>query len=214
MFATDRDLAVLDPAAFRDAAWIGQIVTRGTASVSGVLLTASAIEVPFHETSIEAGYIAVVGAGVFEAVQVLGPNDLEVTRLRDSFEALTWPAVSVPASPFAVVTFRPQIETVHRRILQLLGMHTPPMESTVTLSESAIKNPWDIVRLEALGTLHLVYAAAGALAPEDSPANQRAAMYRRRFHDERARVVAHLDTDGDGKVDVLRPLNAARLVRG
>ena len=214
MFATDRDLAALDPAAFRDAAWIAQVVTRGTGSISGVLLNATAIEVPFTDTAIEAGYVAVLGAGAFEAVQVLGPNDLEVTRMRDSFESLTWPGVNVPASPFAVVTFRPQIETVHRRILQLLGMHASPFESSVTLPDSRIVNPWDFVRLEALGALHLVYAAAGAIEPEDSPANQRAAMYRRRFAEERSRVVAHVDLDGDGRVDVLRPLNAARLVRG
>jgi len=83
----------------------------------------------------------------------------------------------------------------------------------VRVSETRVKNPWDFVRVEVYGTLHHIYSAAGSALQFDHPMNQRAAMYRQLFRDERLRIVAQIDLDGDGQPDVLRRMNMGQLVR-
>jgi len=80
--------------------------------------------------------------------------------------------------------------------------------------ESAITNPADLRTLEALLTLHLVWAAAAAVAGSGSVQASRAESYRLRAARERSALRARLDLDGDGVPDAERRPGAAVLVRG
>lgn len=86
-------------------------------------------------------------------------------------------------------------------------------ESADEPGEASVKSPWALRLLVSLGALHLVYAAASALAPVGSPLRERAEMYRERFAAERQRVAARIDTDGDGEPDAVRRLNVLLLER-
>jgi hypothetical protein len=213
MFATDRDIAQVDPSVFRDFVWLGQVISRGTASVSGTMLEASAQDNSFVGSGIAAGSIVTVGGATLEVIDVIGPTFLSVGRLREDANGTPRPAASIASSPFHIMTFRPQLEWVHRQLLAMLGVGWSMVEDQVLLPESRITNPWELVRAEVYGALHLVYAAAGSALASDHPINLRASLYRHVFRDERMRVVVQIDLDGDGMPDVLRRMNVGQLVR-
>jgi hypothetical protein len=213
MFAKDRDIAQVEPNVFRDFVWLGQVVSRGTASVSGTALEASAQDNSFVGNAIEMGYVVTIGGVSLEVIDVLGPTFLSVSRLREDAIATARPAALIASSPFHMMTFRPQLEWVHRQLLAMLGVGRFTNQDQVYLPESRIKNPWELVRAEVYGALHLIYAAAGSALASDHPLNQRASLYRQMFRDERMRVVVQIDLDGDGTPDVLRRMNVGQLVR-
>ena len=78
---------------------------------------------------------------------------------------------------------------------------------------SSVINTEDLARLEALGALHLIYAGASAVAAGSPIEAEKAEWYRRRFMEERGRVVAQIDLDGDGRADAVRRPTAMRFVR-
>jgi hypothetical protein len=211
----DREIAVLDPSAFRDLAWLGQTLTRGEGSITGTTLeTTTAPEVNFTDTLIEEGHVINVGGVVLEVVAVTSTESMELSVPRPTIESPVEPPRQLKSVPYSVVTFRTQLEWVHRQVLSMLGLR-PGVEATdERLSESVVLNTWELARVEALGALHTIYSAAGALEANDSPNNQRAAVYRRRFQEERQRVVAHIDLNGDGKADAVRRMNVGIVERG
>jgi hypothetical protein len=114
------------------------------------------------------------------------------------------------------VTFRPQVGVVHGQILRMLGIE-PEDPREGALGESAVVNPGAVTRLECLGALHLIFAAASAASPGGSAGlgyGERAAMYRERFAAERGRVSVLIDTDGDGQPEAMRRPGVGHLVRG
>lgn len=214
MFALDRDIAQVEPSVFRDVTWVGQLAAKGTATVNGSTFEASSVSPLFTDGGVEPGHIVVVGGQSLEVIDVLSETFLEVAMLRESVDARTIAPVDIASSPFHVMTFRPQIEWVHRQVLAMLGLAPEVVNDGVLLPESSVKNPWEFVRVEVFGALHMIYAAAGAALASDHAINQRSAMYKQLFREERLRVVAQIDTDGDGQADVLRRMNVGQLVRG
>lgn len=181
--------------------------------VSGDTLSiVGSLDVPFNQAMIEEGHMVSIGAMVVEVADVQSANTLTVTVLRPTMDSVTQPPRQIDTAPFTILTFRTQIEWAHRQVLTMLGLRAQGDPGT-GLSESAVTNSVDLVRLEALGALYLIYSAAGALENNESPNNQRAQVYRRRFNDERMRVVAKVDTDGDGVADAIRRLNVLQLSR-
>lgn len=212
-FAQDRDLATLDPIIFRDVLWTGQTLTRGEGLITGtVLTTVGSPEVPFTQTTITEGHIVNIGGFILEVEAVVSAGSLSVSVLRPTTTTPAEQPRQTDTLPFTIVTFRPQIAWVHRQLLHALGLRAlgEPGDGP---AESAVTNPADLARVEALGALALIYSAAGALEAADSPNNQRAAQYRRRFTDERARTTAHLDTDGDALPDSSRRFTTYPLTR-
>jgi hypothetical protein len=213
MWALDRDIAIIDPIVFRDVAWAGQTISRGDAKIEGSTLSVmGSVEVPFDDAGLESGHVVNAGGFIVEVESVLTGTSLTVTVLRPTLDSPTQQPRQLDGVPFTVISFRTQIEWAHRQVLTMLGLRADADAGT-GLSESAVKNSGDLVRLEALGALHLIYSAAGALEDATSPNNQRAQVYRRRFADERMRAVARIDTDGDGVADAVRRFNVLQLSR-
>lgn len=213
MFATDRDLLVLEPLLFRDLAWAGQTLVSGTATVVG-----SALEFDGDRAldlqGVGPGCVATVDGVSCEVVALVGATELLVSVPRAAPgdpPAAPPPAVSRPAY---IATFRPQLAWAHRAVLHMAGVAPAGEGAPGQPEEGAIRNGEDLRRLEALVAAGLIYATVAAGGPADAPHAQRAALYARRAAAERARLRVHLDRDGDGVADEVRALGAPRMTRG
>ncbi|MCC6321353.1 MAG: hypothetical protein IT438_07955 [Phycisphaerales bacterium] len=205
---TDRDLLALEPALFRDIAFLGQVLFRNNVSLTSGVLTAAAGS--FADSQLAPGHIIVIDDLPLEILERSSATTAVISLLRAEIDAPPIVPANFTARPGLVVTFAPQIALIHAELLHLLGLSNPA-EGDPT--EADILNPADLRRAEALGTLHLIYSAAGALVGPDSPAGRRADMYRLRFNAERRRLRIHLDTDGDGQADAIRTPAVTPLIR-
>ena len=214
MFATDRDLLVFEPGLLGEVAWAGQRLVSGTGDVSGTTLTLTSQDNGLLAQGVGPGSIVRIGGNGFEIVSVSTESTAQVSRLRASATDASIGLVSMTGVAVEVFTFAPQIADVHRRVLRMLGVEPAGEAAEDELDESAVMNPGDLARLEALGALHLIYAGVSAGLAGDAPASIRAEFYRARFAAERGAVVAKIDTDGDGVADAARRPGLGRLVRG
>lgn len=207
MFAKDRDLYVLEPGLHKDVAWLGQKRISTIGSVVGTTLTINTQS--FVDAQVEAGAVVIFDGIVIEVVSVLSATQAAVSMMRGDVGSAAIPGVEANTRGTAVFDYSAQRAMVHRQVLVMLGLD-PDSEG---FDESVVTNPGALVRLEALGTLHLIYASAGAPGRAGEKFNQRAQMYKDRFMNERERVVATIDLDGDGIADVSRRPNVMVLNR-
>ncbi len=216
MFASDRDLLVLEPTLLLQAAFAAQTVLRGAASITeGQLRFAGA---NLAAAGVQEGMLAMVGtAGAAISMEIVSIDSDEratVSLLRSSASEPVRPVPDVPETTSVVVTFEPQRAVVHGLVLRMLGLSAGTTPPSGPLAEDRVKNASELALLESLGSLHLIYSAASALTGPGSPAGARAEMYRERFSRERWRAEARVDTDGDGVADAVRRFNIGMLVRG
>ena len=214
MFARDRDLLVIEPGLLGSVAWVGQRLVLGVGSVTGTTLAMGSQDNGFVSQGVGAGSVVSIGGAGFEVVSVSSETEATVSRLRDSADGPAVALADVTGAEVSVFTFAPQIADTHRRVVRMLGLEVAGEALDDELDESAVVNPASLVRLEALGALHLIYAGASAGQGADSPAAARAALYRERFAAERGAVVVKIDADGDGVADAARRPGLTRLVRG
>lgn len=214
MFAKDRDLLARDPNVFRDMAWAGQRLVRGTATVDGTTLTFSSQDATLIAAGVGAGHVVVAGGVPYEVVSRIGESKVTISRMRASEGDPAIPGTEASDVDAWVVTFAPQIEIVHRQVLRMAGMEpggAGPAGGRV--GEGAITNGAALVEVEALGALHLVYAGGAVASGAGSSARIRAELLRKAFREARERAVAEIDLDGDGKPDATRRLNVVQFVR-
>ncbi|MEN0019376.1 MAG: hypothetical protein AAF747_00675 [Planctomycetota bacterium] len=208
MFALDRDLLALEPTLFRDVGWAGQelLAGEGHLDAGDVVLTNGNTD--FQGCGLSSGHVVVVDRMSLEVIEVTTATVAQVSRLRATRDGPAEWAVQTQDLPIVIRTFGPQIGVAHRQVLRMLGLDTGDAD------ETAVVNPDSLVHLESLGALHLIFSAAAAFAPGGSPLAERAAMYRERFEDERGRVRAEIDLNGDGIADATRRPNVMLLGRG
>jgi len=208
MFASDRDLLVLEPGVFREVLWLGQRLVRGAGSVSGTTLTMTSQDEGFDAAGVDAGHVVVIDGVALEVISRTSASVLEVSRLRESVTAAPIGGGSIVNRVVEVSTFVPQLALVHAQAIRMLGLDSPGGSG---VGEESVTNGGDLTLVEALGALHLVYASASAAgAPGLAP---KAAMYRERFSTERQRAGARIDLDGDGVADATRRMNVVRFTR-
>ncbi len=213
MFASDRDLLLLEPNLFRDVGWVGQRLTRASSSsVSGTTLTLTSPDVPLDAAGVEAGNVAIVNGVGYEVVARLSSTQLTISRPRARLDDPVQPPSPATGVEAFVHTFAPQLAIVHAQLLRMVGIE--PDDPASEPGPSRIVNPTALTRIEALGALFMVFAAASAAAGPESPAGKRAEFYRLRFAEERERAVVRLDLDGDGVADATRRFNVVQFVRG
>jgi len=209
MFAKDRDLVVHEPGLHRDIAWMGQRLISGIGSLVGTALTINSGS--FTDVGIESGHVVIFDDVVLEVVSVESDVEATVSMLRADTSSNAIPGIDASNRKVEVFGYGPQIGIVHRQILGMIGIDVDDPDG---LSVDAVTNPNGLVRLEAIGALHLIYSGAGATGRNGQKFDQRAKMYRERFASERERVVAMIDLDGDGIAEVTRRPNAFVLDRG
>ncbi|MCC6284201.1 MAG: hypothetical protein IT439_02690 [Phycisphaerales bacterium] len=209
MFATDRDLLVIEPHLFRDLGFLGQRVLSASGDVSGTVLSLTTPGASFVGAGVQSGHVLLLAGVACEVVDVSAPSQATVSLIRaarDGTPVAPAPGVGVSVEAW---TFGPQIGIVHEQLLRVMGVGVSPEAP----SESQIIAPEGLATLEALGTLHVLYAAAGALSHAASPLGARAAMYRAWFGVERQRALVRLDLDGDGVPDATRRLGVSQALR-
>lgn len=209
MFSQDRDMLTIEPHAFTDALWAGRRLASGTAAVSGTTLTSSSSTASFTEAQAETGQVVVFNGVPLEVVAVTSATVLAVSRLRTSTDDEALPPEPSSAASFTLTTFAPQRAIVHRQLLGLLGLDLPDGPGA-----EAVVDTTALAHAEALGTLHLVYAAASALSGPSSALGARAVMFADMFSRARQTLAVGLDLDGDGVVDATRRPALMHLVRG
>jgi hypothetical protein len=214
MFANDRGLLVLEPNLVRDVGWVGQRLVKGSGDVSGTTLTMTAQNVGFDLVDAGPGHVVVVGGVVYEVIARISNTQLTISRMRSADTGAVLPPSPATGVVVELPTFGPQLGMVHEQVLGLLGIDPSEAAGVGVVTEASITNAGSLVLFEALGALHLIFAAAAALAGDGSPAAFKAGMYRERFGAERGRVAARIDTDGDGVADATRRPSVVQLVRG
>lgn len=209
MFAQDRDMLAVEPHAFTDALWAGRRLASGSAGVSGTILTTTSATAGFIEARAQAGQVIVFNGVPLEVVSVTSATVVEVSRLRVSVDDDPLPPAGVSSAAFTLVSFAPQLGIVHRQLMGMLGLDRQDGPGP-----EAVIDPEPLAHAEALGALHLVYAAASALSGPSSALGARAAMYADMFSRARQSLAVGLDLDGDGVVDATRRPALVHLVRG
>jgi hypothetical protein len=212
MFANDRDLLLLEPNLFRDAAWIGQRLLSTTGSLVGTLLTITSGDV--QAQGISTGYVAMYDGTPCEVVSTTGSTKMTLSLLRPDTTGPLIPPASLGTKPVVVASFRPQLALAHAQVLRMLGIEPSDTPGPGQITESSVTNPRTLWLATALSALHLIYSGAAALSPSGSPLTERAEMYRRLFAEERKLAVGRIDTNGDGVADATRHMNIIQLMRG
>lgn len=210
MFASDRDLLVLEPGVFREVLWLGQRLVRGVGSVNATTLTMTSQDTGFDEAGVGEGHVVVIEGVALEVLSRTSADEMEVSRLRAGDSGAALGVGTIAGGVVEVSTFAPQLALIHAQVVRMLGL-APSGSGGGAPTEADVVNPEDLRLVEALGALHLVYAAASAAGAEGMAS--KAAMYRERFSAERQRVVARVDLDGDGAPDATRRMNVVALSR-
>lgn len=215
-FATDRDLLGLEPNLFRDVGWVGQRLTKGTGSVSGTTLTVTGADVALDAAGVGAGHVVTIAGAAYEVLERLSATQLTISRLRAGPGDATIPPSAGASGEAVVHTFAPQIAAAHSQVLAVAGLAEEGSPAAVkgARHEGQVLVDAALVRLESLGALALVWAAAAGALGAGSPGQQKAEWYRERFERDRERVEVKLDLDGDGAPDELVRLRWARMRRG
>lgn len=210
MFASDRDLLVLEPRLFEEVSFASQTVLTGQGDIESDGTTLTARGMDFAGAGVDAGWVVVVDGVAAEVVARVGTGALTISRPRASSGDAPLPLVPGSGLSVRVMTFRPQLGVVHEQALTALGLGAG---SGSGLEASSVLNPAALTRVEALGALHLVFSGAAALVGYDSVLWQKAQMYLSRYAAERHRVSAIVDLDGDGVGDATRRMNVMQFVR-
>ena len=217
MFASDIGLLTLEPNLFSEVGWSGQRLLSTNGTLSNTTLTLPGTDLA--ASSIDAGCVILMSGVPLEVMERLTSTTLKVSLVRWGRTGPAIPPVGMTSGLCEVWTFRPQIAVAHRLVLRLIGVsegtppNTRPGSDAQPLGESAVVNSADFTTLEALLTLHIIYAAAGASAPGGSALIPKADQYRKRGSDERTRMAALIDTDGDGLADATRRTGIIPLIR-
>jgi hypothetical protein len=215
MFATDRDLLVLEPELFRDVGWAGQRLVKGVGDVSGTTLTLTSQDNTFAAAGVGAGHVVLVDGVGYEVIARLSATTATISRLRPDPEGAAIPPASVSGKAVVVSTFAPQIDWVHRYILRELSID--PDENGDGVKESDIMNPKAFREVEAMGALGVVLfsSATGAVAVDAGASSRliRAGVFRERAANTLRQIGAQIDTDGDGVIDATRHAGLSFMVR-
>jgi hypothetical protein len=214
VMARDRDVLVLEPNVFRDLAWAGQRLSRGSGSISGTTLTIASPEVALDTADVAAGHVAVVGGTPYEVVARLSSTQLTISRLRERVTDAAIPPTGATNQETSITTFRPQIALVESQVLRMAGFEPDGSERPGRLPSSAVRVDAELTRLVCLGALAVIWSAASGLLGERSAGWSRAEWYRRRFEEERTRVSVAVDAGGDGVIEARRALRSVSMIRG
>jgi len=211
-FATDRDLLIAEPNVFRDLPMLSQqrLVTDD-AHVTGVTLTSPTAD--FAEARVDAGGVVVLDGTAIEVVQRIDANTLSVSMIRGVNDALAIPPGDRVGATVQARTFEPQIERIHRELLERIGIGTGGEQRETSWTIDMIVSVDRMVELETLGTLSRIYVMAQAMTGDNGPLCNRANHYQRRFDQLMQRTHIRLDPGGDGRVDLTVPLGRVRLQR-
>ncbi len=209
-FSTDRDLLAIEPAVFEDVPFAAQRrVSVADGVVSGITLSSASAD--FVSAQVDVGVVLLVSGVAYEVLTRIDANTLTISLPRAHTTDPGIPGGDGVALDVIVQTFSPQAELIHDGLLRLIGIDVDDPDSA--LDESAVISKSLMARLEALGTLEVVYSGAASLVGDNDTLLMKAGEYRRRFRQACTGATLSLDTDGDGVVDQRLTLGTIRFTR-
>ncbi|HVZ32684.1 MAG TPA: hypothetical protein VG963_09680, partial [Polyangiaceae bacterium] len=193
MFAQDRDLLALEPNLFRDVSWTGQFLAQDTCVLASGALVVNTIDL--EALAVNTGMVVLVNNQPLEVILRADSSTLQVSLLRSDPADNTRPPADQSSATVRISTFLPQLGIVHAQLLRMFGLMSTynwyaQGQPAGVATELGVLNPSELVLMESLGALHLIYSAASALLGSQSPAAERAELYRQRFAEERWRAKA------------------------
>jgi hypothetical protein len=214
MFASDRDLLVLEPRLFNEVAWSAlKLVDSNVGAVNALGDRLTITGETFDTKGIGAGHVVLVDGTPAEVLARQSATQLTVSRLRAFRDGAPIPVPAGSNLRVLLFSFAPMIDLAHQRLMRCLGIRSGALADGEGPEESAITNPGALIELEALLTLHAVYSAAAVTAADDSALWAKAEAYRARSRVERERTGAEIDLNGDGVADAVRRVSAVRFNR-
>ncbi len=209
-FTTDRDLLAIEPAVFEDVPFAAQQRLKAEDSVlAGTTLTSDSAD--FVAAGIDAGCVVLLNRVVHEVLECVDANTLEVSLPRASMMEAAILGGDGSNLELIARTFSPQAEVVHTGLMRLIGVE--PEDGACEVSEASVMSIDLLARIEALGTLEVIYSGAASLVGENDMLILKAGEYRRRFREACAEATVLLDVDGDGVVDRRVPLGSTFMTR-
>ena len=213
-FCTDIDLLHWEPNICRDAAFASQALMSGTGDLAGSTFTiATGSFTTAHVTPDQVIVLTGATSGSYPIVSVDSATQLTLSVLYDGLYPTSGDPVPSPPGTaaglaFVIRTFWPQ-----RRIVSELLLSTCGLDPSDAESADKILNPADLKRACTLGTLHLVYSALAAVAPDPEILLPRLDLYYRLYRRAIASTRVELDLNGDGVAEATRALNVLELQR-
>lgn len=214
MFASDRDLLVLEPELFRDIGWAGQRLVKGVGDISGTTLTLTAYDNTLTAAGADAGNVVMVDGVPYEFTARLSATTATISRIRPDPSGAVIPPAAVTGKPVVVTTFLPQIALAHRQVLRWLGID--PDEAGDGVRESNITNATAFREAEALGALsQVLYSAAGPAMDGTAVSERinRSRKYQEDFSQMVRSIGARIDADGDGIFESTRRAGIVEMER-
>lgn len=216
MFARDRDMWVMEPSLFTEIRFASQrtlVDAPMTVASDGITAVLGAGTLSGARVGL-GSVLELNGLGVCEVEATLSDVGCRLSRLRPDREG---PAIPLSQSSWSGQasgwTFSPQIGSIHRMIMSLLGLDVDGQGAADGSPVPVVLNPGELAHVEAVGALQMVYSAVSQLAPPDSPIRRKAERYSELFGIARQRVRAVLDLDGDGVADATRLVSLNNLRR-
>ncbi|UCD74701.1 MAG: hypothetical protein JSV91_13045 [Phycisphaerales bacterium] len=206
----DRDLLLIEPSLYVDAAGAGTVLTDGTdGAVLGTSFSSAGSN--FVSLDIDAGHVIVIDGEACEVIERVSMTALDVSAPRASLDDPLIAPGDGTGLVFSLPSFGRIIDQAQAWTFGALGID--PDHPTRPLDESAIINPDPVKRFIALRAVRLAFAAAAALDPTSESLAERSSLYHRRCSEAMHNLNAMLDLNGDGVVDTARRIDVVNLSR-
>ena len=213
-FSTDADLLKWEPALFRDLFVPGQRLAAGADGVTAGLAFSSE-SADFLAAGVAPGHVLRLvdedgqAYGCWQILSVESSGELLATQVgRAAADSVDLPAGAQWS--WTIDTFDPQAEEARFELLSRLGLAAG--DDGADLGDRVLQ-PRSLRRASVFATLTMIFEGASGAAEEGRNLAAKAALYRRLYDKELARLRVRLDHDGDGLGDDARTPGAIRLER-
>lgn len=214
-FSTDADLLKWEPTLCRDLAVPGQrLVSGADGATSGIEFHSDSAS--FTEQGVAPGHVLQMtsedgdGPACFEILSVESQTKVLATQVgRTASDSVDLPAGADWV--YAIDTFDPQAAEARFELLSRLGLAVD--DEGLDLEELVLQ-PRALRRASVFATLVMIFEGQSGAAQEGRTLAAKAALYRRLYDKEMAKLRVRLDRDGDGWSDDMRSPGSVRLQRG
>lgn len=216
-FATDTDLLAFEPDIARIASFVSQTLLTGTGTLAGSTLTIASGSL--FSAGVLAGQLIVLNEpilGTFPILEVPDATTLIVSSMHQSITndpAVPRPPARPTGTEDDAITFQVRTFWAQRSTATDLILHSAGIEPTDRNSVDAIVPTKALSRACAHASLHMIFSALATTSEDSAAMLNRANTYLREFRRALRGLRIELDTDNDGKSEIVKSLSVLRTHR-